>query len=212
MHITDQIRAVQRLHQRHNTASFTSVKDLLSAYVDDLMENQLSQFIPVATYLNDGHPKYSGQATHNIPFGEVPRSEFEHAIARTVGFISWVDMEQNGGIFNPDFELAVDYFINGKKQKLNNLLENQPELVFACSPYGHQAGIIHYVAAHGIEIWRQQIPDNLTEMTELLLEKGALPRQANRILGGKKDFRSIVETSPLLNRVGFKQDITEMLF
>lgn len=206
MYISAQVRAIQRLHAHHRTF-FQSVKELLSAFVDDLMFHQLDQFIPVAAYLTNGHPEYAGQATHHIPFGEIDRPVFEHAIARTVGFRSWNQMLDENRPFDPDFESAVDHLIHGRQADLEALLNRRPSLLHASSPFGHEANLIHYIAANGVELWRQQVPDNLVPIVSMLLDKGADPNAENKIYGGSSSLIELIQSSAHPREAGLTSEL-----
>jgi hypothetical protein len=49
------------------------------------------------------------------------------------------------------FEAAVDAIVSGGPDALHALLETDPALVRARSPFGHHATLVHYVAANGVE-------------------------------------------------------------
>src|SRR5262249_757102 len=63
------------------------------------------------------------------------------------------------------FELAADAIITGDLPALNHLLRENPELVRARSTRSHGAPLIHYVAANGVENFRQKTPKNIVEIT-----------------------------------------------
>jgi ankyrin repeat protein len=59
---------------------------------------------------------------------------------------------------------------------LHALLETDPGLVRARSPFGHHATLVHYVAANGVESTRQwQSPRNAVQVLRILLRHGADP-------------------------------------
>jgi ankyrin repeat protein len=78
------------------------------------------------------------------------------------------------------FESAVEAVINGDAVALYSLLREHPELVRARSkrvenhdPPVHQATLLHYIAANGVEGHRQKTPPNAVEVAEILLRNGA---------------------------------------
>jgi hypothetical protein len=183
----------------------------LSGRVDDLMEHQIDQVLAIATYLTNGHPEYAGQATHHIPFGSIQRSDFEKAVARTVGYRDWSGVEQETKKPDPDFERAVDLLLAGDKEALAAMLTQKPDLINQSSAYGHRAGLVHYVGANGVELWRQQVPANLPEMLQLLLDHGADPQQAHNIYQGNGDVRALIETSAHPKDAGISAKLLQVL-
>jgi hypothetical protein len=71
------------------------------------------------------------------------------------------------------FETAADAVILGRLAKLQALLRDQPSLATARSPREHHATLLHYVAANGVEQYRQKSPANAVEIAITLLEAGA---------------------------------------
>jgi hypothetical protein len=71
------------------------------------------------------------------------------------------------------FETAADAVIEGRLAALQALLRDQPSLATARSRREHHATLLHYVAANGVEQYRQQSPANAVAIATTLLEAGA---------------------------------------
>jgi hypothetical protein len=71
------------------------------------------------------------------------------------------------------FEMAADAVIQGQATELRSLLHDQPALATARSHREHHATLLHYVAANGVEQYRQKSPPNAVEIARTLLEAGA---------------------------------------
>ena len=71
------------------------------------------------------------------------------------------------------FEAAADAVVTGDIVTLEALLRESPELVRARSTREHRATLLHYVAANGVEDYRQETPKNAVLMAEMLLKAGA---------------------------------------
>ena len=71
------------------------------------------------------------------------------------------------------FESAVEAVIAGDLATLESLLKNHPELVRARSLREHRATLLHYVAANGVEDYRQKSPKNAVAVAQMLLRAGA---------------------------------------
>lgn len=83
------------------------------------------------------------------------------------------------------FARPADAIQWGETDVLRGLLDADPALVSARSPFPHEAMLLHHVAANGIEVERQlQSPPNAPEIMRLLLERGAEPDAVCRTYGG----------------------------
>jgi hypothetical protein len=71
------------------------------------------------------------------------------------------------------FETAADAVIEGRLTELRALLRTHPALATARSHREHHATLLHYVAANGVEQYRQKSPPNAVEIANALLEAGA---------------------------------------
>ena len=78
------------------------------------------------------------------------------------------------------FEAAVEAVIDGDVRGLGEALRRHPELVHARStrvtchdPPMHGATLLHYIAANGIEVYRERTPPNAVEVATMLLSTGA---------------------------------------
>ncbi|MGB7337684.1 MAG: ankyrin repeat domain-containing protein [Phototrophicaceae bacterium] len=82
------------------------------------------------------------------------------------------------------FDNAVEAVINGDEKRLQILLNTHPNLAKQHSNAEHQATLLHYVAANGIEADKQRTPDNIVTIARMLLDAGANPNQRSNIYGG----------------------------
>src|SRR5579864_570547 len=100
-------------------------------------------------------------------------------LARAHGFESWSKLTQHiAAISRKDspasnFEQAADAIVNGDLATLELVLRKHPGLAEARSTRRHQCTLLHYVAANGVEGYRQKTPSNSVEIAELLLRAGA---------------------------------------
>ena len=69
--------------------------------------------------------------------------------------------------------MAADAVIEGRLTSLQTLLRYQPALATARSNRAHHATLLHYVAANGVEQYRQKSPPNAVEIANTLLRAGA---------------------------------------
>lgn len=100
-------------------------------------------------------------------------------LAREHGFESWPkfarQVEQLARENGPDFlfESAVDAVVDGNVAALARLLGRDPGLARAASSRVHHGTLLHYVAANGVEDYRQRSPQNAVQVARALLEAGA---------------------------------------
>ncbi len=106
-------------------------------------------------------------------------ADAQHLIAEAHGYESWgafaQHVEEAEGKRKPhdDFELAADAVVNGDLATLESLVRKNPELVRARSRRVHRATLLHYVAANGVEDFRQKTPKNAVAIARFLLEAGS---------------------------------------
>jgi hypothetical protein len=89
-------------------------------------------------------------------------SDAQFVLARAHGFASWPVMVKHfDGLARASspvsaFEAAVDAIVGGDQATLAYLLREHPELIRARSTREHQATLLHYVSANGVEGYRQR--------------------------------------------------------
>ena len=130
------------------------------------------------------------------------------ALARWYGFldrpsfVQWLE-----AVSRPDsevgrFERAVESVVSGDLATLSQLLAEHPELVRARSTIitstdqpRHRATLLHYVAANGVEGWRQRTPPNAVEIATRLLGAGAEPDALADMYGGRHTTLTMLVSS-----------------
>jgi ankyrin repeat protein len=137
-------------------------------------------------------------------------------LARAHGFDSWPQLAKhiesvaraNSAVDH--FEQAADVIITGDKAALVNLLKKHPDLIRARSTRRHQATLLHYVAANGVENYRQKTPNNIVEIAKLLLDSGADVNATADLYGGSTTL-SLVATSAHPERAGVQDALLQLL-
>jgi ankyrin repeat protein len=102
----------------------------------------------------------------------------QHLIARAHGFPNWAGLAAHiesaaAGDEDHAFEAAADAVVDGNVEALEALLQRYPRLATARSPRTHRATLLHYVAANGVEDFRQRTPPSALRIARVLLEAGA---------------------------------------
>ncbi len=140
----------------------------------------------------------------------------QFVIARAHGFESWPKLakhiEAQSQATSPvsNFEQAADAIVTGDLATLEKLLRNHPELIRAHSTRSHQAMLLHYVSANGIEGYRQKTPANIVPIAKLLLNAGADVNVVANLYGGSTTL-ALVATSVHPERAGVQAELMEVL-
>jgi ankyrin repeat protein len=117
-------------------------------------------------------------------------SDAQFLIATAHGFENWaaftnhLDRSRTGDPVTRDFEAAADAVVNGDLATLQSLIKRDPSLLRAKSSREHRAMLLHYVAANGVEDFRQKTPKNAVDIARFLLESGAAPDGLANTYGG----------------------------
>src|SRR5262245_46033333 len=142
------------------------------------------------------HPRFLDEKIKWLP-KSIPDSEIRDAnlslddarltIARFYNFLDWSALAAHVKAVSHDgpeleFESAVEAVVNGDLTTLKDAVQRNPALVCARSnrvccfdPPSHRATLLHYVAANGVESFRQKTPPNAVDIARVLLEAGAEP-------------------------------------
>jgi ankyrin repeat protein len=131
------------------------------------------------------------------------------ALARWYDFYDWSKLaEYVAAVASDDrvrrFERAIDAIISGDAATLQQLLKDDPDLVRVRStrvnyfdPPVNRSTLLHYLAANGVETYRQKSPSNAVEIAKLLLEAGADPNALQDSYGGSNTtLAMLVSSSP----------------
>lgn len=138
-------------------------------------------------------------------------------IAREHGFDSWpkfvkqIRAIQLGSSREAKFEAAADAVTSGDIATLKQLLQEDPELVRTRSQRKHHAPLLHYIAANGVEDFRQKTPGNIVEVAKLLLDAGAEVNAESEAYGGGCTALGLAATSVHPERAGVQDALLQTL-
>lgn len=96
-----------------------------------------------------------------------------HSFESWNAFARFVNEETRQTSEGSEFEIAADAVVDGDLAGLEALLRANPGLAHARSARIHRATLLYYLAANGIEDFRQRSPANAPEIARLLLNAGA---------------------------------------
>jgi hypothetical protein len=151
-------------------------------------------------------------------------SDAQLTLARWYDFQDWAALakyaeavtRENSRVFQ--FESAVEAVITGDAATLTSLLREHPELVRTRStrvthfdPPVHRASLLHYVAANGVEGYRQNSPANAVEIAKILLNAGAEVDALADMYGGHCTTMSMLVSSSPPARAGVQVALVEIL-
>jgi len=116
------------------------------------------------------------------------------------------------------FESAVEAIVTGDIATLTSLLQAHPDLVRARStrvnsfdPPMHRATLLHYIAANGVETYRQKTPPNDVAIARVLLDAGADVDAFADMYGGPCTTMSMLVSSTPPNEAGLQVALAETL-
>jgi hypothetical protein len=146
------------------------------------------------------------------------------AVARCYDFKDWPALKEHvESIANEDspvyrFESGVEAVITGDLKTLTALLGESPDLAKARScrvthfdPPVHRATLLHYVAANGVEGYRQKTPPNAVDVAKTLLRAGAEVDALADMYGGQCTTLSLLVSSCHPARAGVQSELAEAL-
>jgi ankyrin repeat protein len=125
------------------------------------------------------HPRLAGLSESDTASARFTLADAQFIIAREYGFDSWPKFAKHIAALTGEsspvsiFELAVDAVITGELATLESLLRKNPQLIRERSTRVHQATLLHYLSANGVEDYRQKSPKNAVKVAEILLNAGA---------------------------------------
>jgi ankyrin repeat protein len=153
----------------------------------------------------------------------IDRDDARLALARWYEFQDWQRLEEYvASVQQPGpiarFERAVEAVIDGDTRELKRLLAEDPELVRARStrvndfdPPMHRSTLLHYLAANGVEGYRQRSPKNAAEVAKVLLEAGADPNALSSAYGGQCTTLALLVSSTPPADAGVQVPLVETL-
>jgi ankyrin repeat protein len=153
----------------------------------------------------------------------IDRDDARLALARWYEFQDWQRLEEYvASVQQPGpiarFERAVEAVIGGDIATLKQLLADDPGLIRARStrvnhfdPPRHRSTLLHYLAANGVEGYRQRSPKNAPEVAKVLLDAGADPNALSSAYGGQCTTMALLVSSSPPAQAGVQVPLVETL-
>lgn len=188
-----------------------AVRDQLAAFSKQLLQAHQAQDPVCVPEINNWHLGLVGKSAEEVLTFDFQLSDAQETHARQFGFADWATVETYKERLNPLFEDTVDALMVGDEEYVRSQLEAHPDLIHARSSYGHRATLLLYLGTNGVETWRQQVPHNMIEMLQLLLEKGADPQAKMAVYGGHFTTKEMVGTSGHTQQAGIMEEMLAIL-
>ena len=163
------------------------------------------------------HPRFRGLTDDQIRAGRFVLADAQLVIARLHYFESWPGLLRHIETLEQQephvgrFEAAADAIVSGDVATLESLLGAHPDLIQQRSTRAHGAPLLHYIAANGVEDYRQLSPENAVEVACLLLDSGAEVDATSHAYGGGYTALGLVATSTPPYRAGVQLPLIDLL-
>jgi len=163
------------------------------------------------------HPRLGQLTEAQIADAKFLLADAQWVIAQEYAFESWPKFANHvQEIARTDspvskFELAADAIVSGDLATLKKLLSKDGELAHARSTRVHRAPLIHYVAANGVEDFRQKTPRNIVQITQALLDAGAEVDATSMAYGGPSTALGLAATSYHPAKAGVQLELLDVL-
>jgi ankyrin repeat protein len=157
---------------------------------------------PEATRLvTECHPRFRHLSEPDVRNASFAIADAQLTVAHRYNFESWPRLveyvhavaQESSSVCQ--FESAVEAVITGDVATLESLLRDNSELIRARSTRPHEATLLHYVAANGVEGYRQKSPNNSVEVATMLLKAGAEVDALAEMYGGCYTTMSMLVSS-----------------
>src|SRR5688572_4168843 len=204
-------------------------KDLVKAHTSDdsgALRAWATQWIETLARLNDWRESHRAVTRYAEQLERFARdtlsrgprlSSAQFVIARAHGFESWPRLAKHlealaaASSAIASYEAAADAIVDGAADTLTALLRHTPDLIGTRSTREHRATLLHYVAANGVENYRQRAPANAVAIATILLDAGADVDAEADMYGGGATTLGLVATSVHPQQAGVQKDLMELL-
>jgi hypothetical protein len=208
IYIAEKVAHVRALFAEVSPA--VHVRETVLRYLAALEAGYRKQHPAVGIVLRNHSPAHLSSAAARDSFPTVTPQQLREVAAHYFGFARFAAIDQ-AVTHDPVFEAALDFLLRGDETGLAAHLADHPAVVEQSSSFGHRAGLIHYLAANGVELHRQVVPANAPDLLRLLLDRGADPDQEHRIYGGRFSLRALIETSAHPAAAGVSEALLALL-
>src|SRR5262245_30186637 len=213
IHISPEIQHVIDLYGDliDDRATERTIEEQLRLLATRLLDGHRCRLPGAFVELSNWHPQLVCQAPDVIWAAELTEHDALTTAAREHGYMDWASvLRESRRTPSPEFERATEAVLAGDLGALGDLLRAVPTLAVACSHWGHAATLLHYVAANGVETYRQRVPVNAPMVAQLLLERGARVDAKANMYGGNQTALGLLVTSKHPADAGVTSDVARV--
>ncbi|GLR19272.1 NAD(P)H-hydrate epimerase [Portibacter lacus] len=210
IYMPDGVTSVIELHRGMLSKGESSVTilEFIKEYADRLKAGFEAKNKAVAIDILNYYKPLMGRTQEEIFKESLEDSDFLIIAANVHGYDSSDKIPTE--LIDIKFEKAVDLLLAGEYYDLKVMLEESPHLVHQHSQFGHKGQLIHYCASNAVEIYRQVVPVNLSDIIALLISYGADPTVKIPVYGGQFDFMALYESSAHPHEAPFDIDLSNL--
>jgi hypothetical protein len=189
VHVSPEVAAVCDLYEGlvGPDAAQRTAADQLHLLADRLAYGHRRRRRGAFVEIGNWHPELTGHPENEIWSARLGDRDYLDTVSRGHGYHDWETVSAaEPSRPTPRFERCVDDILAGDVEAVTGSLRAYPDLVTMRSHWGHRATLLHYLAANGIEIYRQRVPARAPDLARLLLEHGADAAAKANMYGGER--------------------------
>jgi len=212
--LSPEVAAVHALHPYLGSTEFTDlpIRERIAWQADTLSKAFADGDMRGAMHIASWWPGARGLRPQDVLTRDFGLSDARLTLAREYGFLDWDSVDALGAArVNPVFEAALDAMLGGVVKRFETMLNAQPTLARMRASYGHAAGLLHYLAANGVESHRQMVPYTAPEMADCLIRAGADRRAEAMVYGGGHTAYALATTSAHPRRAGIAEALEDAI-
>ncbi len=193
-------QSIQKIRDLHTDIlqmdkSTTTIREYISLQAERLLDAHSFGSTAVIFHLACWCKPLIGKNHEEIMNARLTPELAQQTMAAEYGFPTWNNVESLSETqFDTRFEACVDNMLHGELQLLQSALQSSPQLATQRSQYGHGATLLHYLAANGVESYRQITPMNAADIAQTLIDAGA-DASAKASIYGNSDVRGLLLSS-----------------
>jgi hypothetical protein len=214
VYIADAVSDVLRLYGDliGESAWQRSAREQLKLLADRLTEGVRMHLPGAAVELANWLPSRHGRSGQDWFDRMLSRDDALATVAGAHGFSSWAAAEADGQArADPVLEAAIESLLAGDIAAVRRAMVEYPDLVERRSHYGHRATLLHYLAANGVETYRQRVPRCAPALAALLIERGADPCATAAAYGAALTTRALLISSSHPTAAGIAGELLSVL-
>lgn len=191
---------------------FDSIASHLTAIVTKMWDGWQNQIPCVYHEMNNYHPDLLGKPVEEIKSLNLTIEDCQKCIVAQYGYSSWINLLELGyHAYFTSFEYCVNALLEGDQETLVRYLDIDATLASRHSQYGHNATLLHYAVANGVEMWRQQTPYNLPELVKTVIDYGGDVNARMMVYGGAFTPIELLDSSAHPHKAGIAEELESVL-